>query len=146
MPFGAIHHSPLPRAEQTAKIVAGHLPSVAAHACHRVTDRTPFPSPGDRQHYPSRWHGWLDAVPEQERDPDARALRAAVDHFASLRGDQLVITHNFVIGWFVRHVLDAPPWRWLGLNQANCGITIVQWEPGRPATLVSFNDTGHLGA
>ena len=49
-----------------------------------------------------------------------------------------------MIGWFVRHVLDAPVWRWIGLDQANCAITIVQWESDRPPTLVSFNDTGHL--
>ncbi len=48
------------------------------------------------------------------------------------------------IGWFVRHVLDAPLWRWIGRNQANCAITIVRWDSGRPPTLVSFNDTGHL--
>jgi broad specificity phosphatase PhoE len=57
---------------------------------------------------------------------------------------ELLITHNFVIGWFVRRVLDAPQWRWIGLNQANCAITILQWDSDRPPTLVSFNDTGHL--
>jgi len=59
---------------------------------------------------------------------------------------QLLITHNFVIGWFVRHVLDAPVWRWIGLQQANCAITAVRWETGRPPSLVSFNDTGHLAS
>jgi hypothetical protein len=34
--------------------------------------------------------------------------------------------HNFVIGWFVRHVLDAPEWRWMGLNQFNAALTILQ--------------------
>jgi probable phosphoglycerate mutase len=51
-----------------------------------------------------------------------------------------------VIGWFVRHVLDAPTWRWIGLNQENCGLTIVQWDTDRPPTLVCFNDVGHLPA
>ncbi len=55
-----------------------------------------------------------------------------------------MVTHNFVIGWFVRHVLQAPPWRWLGLNQANCGLTVVQWGSERPPALLTFNDTGHL--
>lgn len=86
-------------------------------------------------------------VPDEERDEDATALQAAVEHFG-VTGDkdrhEPPITHNFVIGWFVRHVLDAPVWRWTGLNQANCAITIVQWESDRPPTLVSFNDIGHL--
>ncbi|GLK99363.1 histidine phosphatase family protein [Dactylosporangium matsuzakiense] len=146
-PFAAVHHSPLARAVQTAEVVAHHLPQVPRHACDFITDRTPVPSAAQRSRYPSRWHAWLDGVPHDERDEDAVALQAAVDHFG-VSGDndrrELLITHNFVIGWFVRHVLDAPQWRWIGLNQDNCAITIVQWESGRPPALVSFNDTGHL--
>lgn len=145
--FSAIHYSPLARAAQTADIVAGHLPHVPRHSCEFVVDRTPVPSVGQRGRYPDRWYAWLDGVPDDERDEDATALQAAVAHFGVV-GDtdrrELLITHNFVIGWFVRHVLDAPQWRWIGLNQANCAITIVQWESDRPPTLVGFNDTGHL--
>ncbi|MGA3561620.1 histidine phosphatase family protein [Melissospora conviva] len=147
VPFSAIHHSPLARASQTADVVAGHLPQVPRHGCEFVADRTPVPSAGQRGLYPDRWHAWLDGVPHDERDEDATALQAAVAHFG-VAGDtdrhELLITHNFVIGWFVRHMLDAPEWRWIGLNQANCAITIVQWDSDRPPTLVSFNDTGHL--
>lgn len=130
---------------ETAEIVGRHLPATARHACDFVADRTPVPT--DRAGYPPRWHDWLDGVPAEERDEDAVALRAAVEHFGVLRDedrDELLITHNFVIGWFVRHVMDAPRWRWMGLNQANGGLTIVQWETGRPATLAAFDDTGHL--
>jgi serine/threonine-protein phosphatase PGAM5 len=147
VPFSAIHHSPLPRAAQTADIISGHLPQVPRHACGFITDRTPVPSAGQRDRYPGRWLGWLDDVPAAERDEDAVALQAAVEHFG-VTGDtdryELLITHNFVIGWFVRHTLDAPVWRWIGLNQANCAITIVQWDSDRPPTLLTFNDTGHL--
>jgi probable phosphoglycerate mutase len=147
VPFSAIHHSPLARAAQTADIVARRLPHVPRHNCDFVVDRTPVPSAAQRGRYPARWHAWLDAVPDDERDEDAVALRAAVAHFG-VTGEEdryeLLITHNFVTGWFVRHVFDAPVWRWIGLNQANCAITIVQWDSDRPPTLVSFNDTGHL--
>ena len=54
------------------------------------------------------------------------------------------ITHNFVIAWFVREVLGAPEWRWLGLNQANCGLTIIRVRSAKPAVLVTHNDLGHL--
>ena len=56
----------------------------------------------------------------------------------------LLITHNFVIAWFVRAVLDAPQWRWLTINQAHCGLTVLAQRPGRPWTLVSHNDLSHL--
>lgn len=147
VPFSAIHHSPLARAAQTADIVAGHLPQVPRHACDFIADRTPVPSTRQRDRYPGRWLAWLDGVPGDERDEDATALQAAVEHFG-VTGDtdryELLITHNFVIGWFVRHMLDAPVWRWIGLDQANCAITIVQWDSDRLPALVSFNDTGHL--
>ncbi|MFI5898289.1 histidine phosphatase family protein [Actinoplanes sp. NPDC051513] len=145
--FGSVHHSPLARAAETADIAGRHFPGTPRHSGDFVADRTPWPSA--KTGYPQRWHGWLDGVPIDERDRDATALRAAVEHFGVLGDgdrDELLITHNFVIGWFVRHVLDAPDWRWLGLNQANGGITVVQWESGRPATLIAFNDTGHLDA
>lgn len=147
VPFSAIHHSPLARAVQTADIVAGHFPQVSRHACDFIADRTPVPSLEQRDRYPGRWLSWLDGVPDGERDEDATALRAAVEHFGVTGDDdryELLITHNFVIGWFVRHALDAPVWRWIGLDQANCAITIVEWDSGRPPTLVSFNDSGHL--
>ncbi|MCA2219491.1 histidine phosphatase family protein [Jidongwangia harbinensis] len=147
VPFAAIHHSPLLRAAQTAEVVASHLLQAPRHVCDFVVDRTPVPSDECRDQYPERWYAWLDGVPDDERDPDAVALQSAVEHFGVTgREDriELLITHNFVIGWFVRHVLDAPVWRWIGLNQANCAITIVQWESERAPTLVSFNDTGHL--
>jgi serine/threonine-protein phosphatase PGAM5 len=146
-PFAAVHHSPLARAAQTAAIVGDHLPGVPRHACDLVTDRTPVPSADRLGDYPERWHDWLADVPGDERDEDARALRSAVEQLGRT-GDQdrneLLITHNFVIGWFVRHALDAPDWRWIGLNQANCGITIIECADGHPPMLAAFNDTGHL--
>ena len=146
-PFTRIHHSPSERAAETAGIISAHLPGVPVHACDFVADRTPAPAPGQESAYPERYRRWLGEVPETERDRGAARLRAAVAHLGvvgTADRDELVVTHNFVIGWFVRHVLDAPEWRWLGLDQANCGLTVVAWETGRPPALVSFNDTGHL--
>lgn len=148
VPFSAIHHGPSVRTAETADIIAGRLPRVPRHSCEFAADRTPIPSAEHRDQYPDRWLAWLDGVPPDERDEDARALRAAVEHFGAA-GDsdrrELLITHNFVIGWFVRHALDAPTWRWIGLNQANCAITIVRWDPDQPPTLVTFNDRSASG-
>ncbi|MGO1513722.1 histidine phosphatase family protein, partial [Agrococcus casei] len=58
--------------------------------------------------------------------------------------NELLVTHNFVIAWFVRHVLDAPDWKWMGLNTANGGLTIIRLRSGRPAQLVAYNDLGHI--
>lgn len=56
------------------------------------------------------------------------------------------MTHNFLAGWLVRAALDAPDWRWLGINHANAALTVIRYAPGRPPALLLFNDTGHLPA
>jgi serine/threonine-protein phosphatase PGAM5 len=145
--FTQIHHSPLARAVQTTDVLAAHLPAVARHPCDFVADRTPVPSAARRDDYPERWLPWLDAVPEEERDEDAAALQGAVEHFCVVGEEdrrELLVTHNFVIAWFVREVLQAPVWRWIGLDSANCGLTVVESGSDRPPQVVAFNDTGHL--
>ncbi|MGH3066951.1 MAG: hypothetical protein ACRDMI_00030 [Streptosporangiaceae bacterium] len=79
--------------------------------------------------------------------------RAAIEQFASPAGEsapgesqaadvhELIVTHNFLIGWFIRHALD---WRWIGLNQQNCALTVILYPPGLPPSLVTFNDAAHL--
>ncbi|NAZ81549.1 histidine phosphatase family protein [Kineococcus sp. R8] len=145
--FAQIHHSPLARAAQTSEVLAHHLPRVPRHVCDMVADRTPAPSPARQGDYPARWLPWLDNVPEQERDEDAADLRGAVAHFGAVGEEdrsELLVTHNFVIGWFVSHALRAPMWSWMNLDSANCGLTTVRWENGQAPKLVAFNDTGHL--
>ena len=40
--------------------------------------------------------------------------------------------------------MGAPDWRWVGVNQANCGLTIINIKAGRLPELVTHNDLGHL--
>ncbi len=42
--------------------------------------------------------------------------------------------------------LDAPKWRWIGLNHANAALTVIRYTPGKPAALLVHNDMGHLPA
>lgn len=147
LPVAAIGHSPLLRAAQTAHLVAESLPGVPARPCDLLTDHIP-PMP-DRSTLPDVYARFLDSVtgtPEAERGTALAA--AAIERYAVPADDtdvhELIVTHNFVIGWFVRHALDAPIGRWLGLNQANAALTTICYRPDRPPTLVRFNDQGHL--
>ena len=54
------------------------------------------------------------------------------------------MTHAYQIAWLVRHALDAPPSRWLGLNSANTALTVIEYRDGLPPTIVMFNDMSHL--
>lgn len=142
---GALLHSSRRRARETAAHLAMSLPGIPVVQSHLVEDRTPVPD--EWTDVPSRYHEFLRRVPADEADPGGRMLDAAVRELASTgrEDDALVIvTHNFVIGWIVRSVLDAPWWRWIGLHQDHGAITIVEWSSDRPARLITFNERHHL--
>lgn len=93
--------------------------------------------------------GRLEQIPADEREAGPEQARQALAAFTGpAEGDEprheLVVTHTFLIGWLVRDALDAPKWRWMGLNHANAALTVIRYAPGRPASLLHFNDTGHL--
>jgi probable phosphoglycerate mutase len=146
-PFDALRHSPLRRAAETAGILSAHLPGVPAGESDLLADLTPAPDPGQEELVPQRHRWFLDTVPEAERDYGGARLDAAFAQLTVSTGTarrELLITHNFVIGWFVRHVLDAPWWRWMALNQSHCALTIIEAREDEPPSLITFNDTGHL--
>jgi broad specificity phosphatase PhoE len=147
VPFDIVRHGPLLRAAETARILSGYLPGVPVCASDLLDDRTPVPPEGHEEAVPAEYRWFLDTIPPEERDEGGTWLDASVSRLA-VAGEtdrrELLITHNFVIGWFVRHVLEAPWWRWMNLSQSNCALTILQISTSEPAALVAFNDTGHL--
>ncbi len=145
VPLGAIHHGPLPRAADTAAIIAEDFPGVPVSASDLAGDYLPSdPDPAD---LPPEYAGFVTSYPEAERAQGARLGSAAIERFTQAGAEEtheLIVTHNFLIGWFVSHALAAPPWRWLGLNQMNGGLTVIACEAAVPPRLISFNDAGHL--
>ena len=143
--FSAIRHSPMQRAEETADLIADFLPGVPVGASGLLGDYLP-PVSGQPD-LPPPYAGLLSGYSPEERSEGAELAGAAIQRYARPGGQddsELIVTHNFLIGWFVRHALDAPDWRWMGLNQCNGGITVILYRTGMPASLVSYNDIGHL--
>ena len=133
--------------EETADLIADCLPGVPVGASGLLGDYLP-PVSGQPD-LPPPYAGLLSSYSPDERSEGAELASAAIERYARPGGrddSELIVTHNFLIGWFVRHALDAPDWRWMGLNQCNGGITVILYRTGMPASLVSFNDIGHLPA
>lgn len=143
VPLSAVWHSPLERAAETARAVAHRLPAVAPEPSALLFDCVPTGMSPDT---PSVYEAFFGGITEAEVEAGAAQMADAVDEFLVRKSGahELLITHNFVIAWFVREVLDAPSWRWLTLTQAHCGLTVLAQRPGRPWTLVSHNDLAHL--
>ena len=56
----------------------------------------------------------------------------------------MLVTHAFVVAWFVQQILGAPANAWTSISAANTGLTTIDRRPGRPPQLLGVNDVGHL--
>jgi broad specificity phosphatase PhoE len=144
VPFTSAHTSPLQRAVETAQAMTSRMPSVVAEPSALLMDCIPSgPSPD----MPSVFEPFFGGISEEEIQAGEAQMEDAVAEWLSpAPGDshELLITHNFVIAWFVREVFGASGWRWMGINQANCGLTVIRVRSAKPAVLVTHNDLGHL--
>ena len=154
LPLSRITHGPLPRAAETARVVAEqfeHPPSLSE--VDAAGDYVPH-VPG-REEVPD---AWVDAVLSaladvsvEEASQGAALGSRAIDLLAGPATDgrervEVVITHAFTIGWLVRHALDSPSWRWWPPTQCHAGLTIIRYGLEGPPTVVVSNDVAHLPA
>ncbi|MEU9951162.1 histidine phosphatase family protein [Streptomyces sp. NPDC047939] len=150
-PLTAVHHGPLPRAAQTARLIGEQLDGVPLRASEEAGDYIPY-LPQRHELPPESADSMvarLAEFPAREREQGPELAREALVRFTGpVDGEQprheLLVTHNFLTGWLVRDALDAPKWRWMGLYHANAALTVIRYEPGRPASVLLYNDTGHL--
>ncbi|MFI6740407.1 histidine phosphatase family protein [Nonomuraea sp. NPDC050451] len=149
VPVDAVWHSPLPRATASAHELARQLPNVPVAEAAELLDHVPYvPSAAET---PRSWAGFFDGYDETEAASGQRLAEALVARFAKVPGPgprpdthEVLVTHAYPIAWLVRHALDAPPSRWLGLNSANTALTVIEYRDGLPPTIVMFNDMSHL--
>jgi probable phosphoglycerate mutase len=154
VPLTAVHHGPLPRAEETARLVTDELEGVTARVAECAGDYVPHLPERDELPAGSAdfYLDFLAGATEEERRRGPELARQAVRRFTGsvADGDQdrheLVVTHNFLIAWLVRDAMHAPKWRWLGLNHANAALTVIRYAPGRAASVLLSNDMRHLPA
>jgi len=145
LPVDAVWHSPLPRAAASARLIGRHLRDVPVAEAAELVDHVPFVPPAAE--LPQAWAGFFDGYDDAERAPGERLAAALVARFAKpaeTETHEVLVTHAFQVAWLVRHALDAPPSRWLGLNSGNTALTAIEYRDGRPPTVVLFNDMGHL--
>ncbi|MGW0788554.1 histidine phosphatase family protein [Streptomyces sp. NPDC002911] len=155
VPFSTVHHGPLPRASETARLVHERLGrrDIPLQVSEPAGDYVPYVP--RRKELPEdsadRLLTFVEQFPEAERSLGQELAGAARVRFTGpVAGDEprheLVVTHAFLAAWLVRDALDAPAWRWMGLNHANAALTVIRYPPGGPAALLMVNDMGHLPA
>lgn len=154
VPLTSFHHGPLPRARQTARLIADELTGVTPRVADTADDYVPHVP--ERAELPpdsaDHFLRFLAGVTDEERRHGTELARRALRRFTGPVTEgtedrhELVVTHNFLIAWLVRDALDAPKWRWLGLNHGNAALTVIRYAPGRAASVLVSNDMRHLPA
>lgn len=150
LPIDSIWHSPLPRAADSARELNIFLSGAApVREAPELIDHVPHVP--TREETPAAWVPFFDGYDPEQATAEHRIAENLTNRFATpSNGDadvhELLITHSYPIAWLIRHALDAPYVRWLGLSSANTGLTLIEYRRGLPPNLVMFNDLSHLPA
>ena len=102
VPFDRAWHSPIQRADETAKIMAARMPGVPFEPSALLMDCVPSGPSADT---PSVFQPYFGRVTEEEIDAGAAQMfDAGAEWLTPSIGErhELLVTHNAVIAWFVR--------------------------------------------
>lgn len=144
VPFTASYTSPLERAAQTADIMSSYLQGPPPEPSGLLFDCVPSARTPET---PAVYDSYYSGVSDADAEAGAAQMSDAWATFFTKERDRmhtLIVTHGFVIGWFIREALDMPEWRWLALRTANASLTVLRIRRARPIELLVHNDQGHL--
>jgi serine/threonine-protein phosphatase PGAM5 len=140
LPITAIHYSSLPRAVETAEIIAQAFPDVPFHKTRLLWECFPC--------LPSNLSEFAPKIPaEKLAEYRAQAESAFDRYFKRARGKdkyEILVCHGNIIRYFVCRVLQVPPEAWLNMDSDKCGISEVKIGSDGRMWLLSYNDIGHL--
>src|SRR5699024_524379 len=149
LPIDVVWPSPLPRAVDSARIIAAEMPRVLIDEAAELVDHVPF-VPNDEDLSPS-WVGFFDGYDRREADAGRRTADGLAARFGTPNSraqrptHEVAVTHAYPIAWMVRDALGAPPARWMSLaGLANTSLTVIEHTDGEPAGVVMVNDMSHL--
>ncbi|WP_208378773.1 hypothetical protein [Cumulibacter soli] len=138
----------MPRAADSAQQLNIFLGGAApVSEAPELIDHVPYvPTP---QETPPSWVPFFDGYDADEAEAGHKIAQSLITRFATPpEGDddthEVLITHAYPIAWLIRHALDAPAVRWLGLSSANAALTVIENRPALPPSITMFNVMSHL--
>jgi serine/threonine-protein phosphatase PGAM5 len=146
--YAEIRHSTLPRAAETAAVLAEQLPGVPVVPDDLLRECIPSRPAADVLTAGQReWFaGWERDLPDALVDGPRQAAAAVAALSAVTDEDRcvLLVTHGNLIRWFAAAALGAPAHAWLSMQDDHAALTVLRYHPDRRPQLVRYNDAGHL--
>lgn len=141
LPITGMYCSTLPRALQTAEIIAETFPQVQLHRSVGLWECIPSVPPEFSHHF-------SDLRLEDRLQGKRRAAKIFEQYFKPARGEdkfEVIVCHGNLIRYLVCRALSVSPDAWLYMYTYNCGISQVLVRGEHEVRLVAYNDVGHLG-
>ena len=137
IPFSSIWQSDMPRAVQTAEILASFLPHLTPRTSRLLREGIPSVAP----HFGAEYR-----PPRAQMLATRQRMDRAFERFvrpSSTDRIELIVAHGNIIRYLIRRTLDDAPQRWWQMDILQCGLSIIRVTKAR-RVLSSFNDAGHL--
>ena len=166
-PIQTIYHSDMPRAVQTAELIASRFPNAPRRSAKLLRECIPYLPPEFKQWFRARpvddlvfnpedvpdemeaWMGlWSPAIPFEEIERGSTQAQRAFSHFfkpVSGADEHIVlVSHGNLIRYLICRALGVGPDAWLHMDINHCGISEVRVRPAGDCIIICHNDTGHL--
>lgn len=145
--IGEIHCSSMRRAEETAEIIAKHIPKVEPNSTELLWELVPTIPPHLETYFANlatRNPQFSSEIVEERRGVADKAFK----HFFHPAGhgvDQIaIVCHGNLIRYLVCSALGINPDKWSNMLIHHCSLTSILVEANGDMILVSYNETGHL--
>lgn len=139
LPIDAIYHSDMPRAAETAALIAEQLPDVPLRSSRLLRECTPG-APLVFSDY------FKDYSPEQLQRDREQAEQAYEKFFRlNRRGErrEVLVCHGNIIRYFLSRVMQAPPVVWGGMDVRQGSVSEVELQAAWQR-VNALSDVGHL--
>lgn len=135
----AIYRSDMPRAIETAEIIADELNELPMHSLRALRETLPpLPKRPGQKPRPRKELAEVRAV----------TARLTKKFFSAPRGKQnrveLIVAHGNLIRYLVRLAMGDTAIDWWKLGTSNCGVTLLSIQSKGSTYLIHYNDIGHL--
>lgn len=139
LPIDAIYHSDMPRAAETAAIIAEHLPGAPIQSSRLLRECTPG--------MPQVFAEYFKDYPPEQLERERRQAERAYQKFFKLtrRGErrEVLVCHGNIIRYFLARVMQAPATVWTGMDVRQGSISEVELQAAWQR-VNALSDVGHL--